>query len=63
MLDMTPVEKRDKAEYQMKEIVAQVTTEQNNFIKYKILAALIVYVVTLGVYLGVFWAKEDDETV
>jgi len=63
MLDMTPVEKRDKAEDQMKEIVAQVTTEQNNFIKYKILAALIVYVVTLGVYLGVFWAKEDDETV
>ena len=47
----------------MQEIVAQVSTEQNKFIKYRILAALIVYGVTLGVYLGVFWAKEDDETV
>ena len=47
----------------MQEIVAQVSAEQNKFIKYRILAALIVYGVTLGVYLGVFWAKEDDETV
>lgn len=63
LLDMTPVQKRDHAEHQMQETIAQVTSEQNKFISCRMIGALVIYLATFGVYLGVFWAKEDDETV
>lgn len=57
---MTPVQKRDHADKSMAQTITQITDAENKNLKTKLTGALILYLVTFGVYTGVFVAKEDS---
>ena len=47
----------------MKASLAEITKEENSRLTCRFIFAIILYLVTMGTYLGVFLAKEDDKAI
>ena len=47
----------------MKASLAEITKEENSRLTCRFIFAIILYLVTMGTYIGVFLAKEDDKAI
>lgn len=63
LMDLTPVQRRDKANASMRQTLIQITEDENSSLKCRLIIVSVIYFVTMAVYLGVFVAKEDDDTI
>ena len=63
LLDKTPVERRQIADDDMKRTLREVSQVENKFLSCRFLIALLLYCASFGLYIGIFWSKEDEVTI
>jgi len=47
----------------MKRTLQEVSLVENKFLSCRLIIALLFYCASFGLYIGVFWAKEPEETI
>ena len=63
LLDMTPVQRRQQAETELNEHLSKALNEGNRSLRCNLTIAAVLYLISMGTYLGVFLAKEEDDTI